>query len=128
MNYQTVRLVSTFGSGSCVSTFGLTQKWKVRTRFQFWAVSTFGSAQSPKKKTFINLLDRNRSNSNKILEGRKSGNFEISSVLFMCLGHMLSEKPVGLSLPESPLCLHSWLTVARLPPNILSASATSRIT
>ena len=67
MNYQTVRLVSTFGSGSCVSTFGsgscvssfgsspkvetaavssfgLTQKWKLRTRFQFWAVSTFGPA------------------------------------------------------------------------------------
>ena len=56
---QTVRLVSTFGSGSCVSGFGsspkvetaavsslgLTQKWKLRTRFQFWAVSTFGPAQ-----------------------------------------------------------------------------------
>ena len=70
MNY---RLVSTFGSGSCVSSFGsspkvetaavssfgsspkvetaavssfgLTQKWKLRTRFQFWAVSTFGPAQ-----------------------------------------------------------------------------------
>ena len=51
INYQTVRLVSTFGSGSCVSSFGsspkvetaavssfgLTQKWKLRTRFQFWA-------------------------------------------------------------------------------------------
>ena len=59
MNYQTVRLVSTFGSGSCISSFGsnpkvetaavsgfeLTQKWKLRTRFQFWAVSTFGPAQ-----------------------------------------------------------------------------------
>ena len=56
MNY---RLVSTFGSGSCVSSFGsspkvetaavssfgLTQKWKLRTRFQFWAVSAFGPAQ-----------------------------------------------------------------------------------
>ena len=55
MNYQTL---STFGSGSCVSSFGsspkvetaavssfgLTQKWKLRTRFQFWAVSTFGPA------------------------------------------------------------------------------------
>ena len=53
MNYQTVRLVSTFGSGSCVfsfgsspkvetatvSSFGLTQKWKLWTRFQFWAIS-----------------------------------------------------------------------------------------
>ena len=59
MNYQTVRLVSTFGSGSsvsrfgsspkvetaAVSSFGLTQKWKLRTRFQFWAVSTFRPAQ-----------------------------------------------------------------------------------
>ena len=58
MNYKTVRLVSIFGSGSCVSSFGsspkvetaavfsfgLTQKWKLRTRFQFWAVSTFGPA------------------------------------------------------------------------------------
>ena len=56
MNY---RLVSTFESGSCVSSFGsspkvetaavssfgLTQKWKLRTHFQFWAVSTFGPAQ-----------------------------------------------------------------------------------
>ena len=54
-----MRLVSTFGSGSyvssfgsspkvetaAVSSFGLTQKWKLRTRFQFWAVSTFGPAQ-----------------------------------------------------------------------------------
>ena len=60
INYQTVILVSTFGSGSCVSSFGsspkvetaavssfgLTQKWKLRTRFQFWAVSTFGPAQA----------------------------------------------------------------------------------
>ena len=60
MNYQTVRLVSTFGSGSCVSSFGsspkvetagvssfgLTQKWKLRTRFQFQAVSTLGPAQA----------------------------------------------------------------------------------
>ena len=59
MNFQTVRLVSTFGSGSCVSSFGsspkvetaavssfgLAQKWKLRMRFQFWAVSTFGPAQ-----------------------------------------------------------------------------------
>ena len=59
MNYQTVRLVSTFGSGSCVSrfgsslkvetaavsSFGLTQKWKLRTHFQFCAVSTVGPAQ-----------------------------------------------------------------------------------
>ena len=56
MNYK---LVCTFGSGSCVSSFGsspkvetaavssfgLTQKWKLWTRFQFWAVSTFGPAQ-----------------------------------------------------------------------------------
>ena len=28
-----------------VSSFGLTQKWKLRTRFQFWVVSTFGPAQ-----------------------------------------------------------------------------------
>ena len=35
MNDQTVRLVSTFGSGSCVSSFGLTQKWKLQTCFQF---------------------------------------------------------------------------------------------
>ena len=58
-NYQTVRLISIFGSGSCVfsfgssskveaaavSSFGLTQKWKLRTRFQIWVVSTFGPAQ-----------------------------------------------------------------------------------
>ena len=58
MNYQTVRLVFTVASGSfvssfglspkvetaAVSSFGLTQKWKLRTRFQFWAVSTFGPA------------------------------------------------------------------------------------
>ena len=39
MNYQTG---STSGSGSCVSGFGLIQKWKLRTRFQLWAISTFG--------------------------------------------------------------------------------------
>ena len=36
MNYQTVRLVSTFGSGNCVSNFGLSLK--VETA----AVSSFG--------------------------------------------------------------------------------------
>ena len=60
MNYQTMRLVSGFGSGSyastygsspkmetaAVSSFGLTQKWKLWTRFQFWAVSTFGPAHA----------------------------------------------------------------------------------
>ena len=30
MNYQTVRLVSTFGPGSCVSSFGSSPKWKLR--------------------------------------------------------------------------------------------------
>ena len=59
MNYQTVRLVFTFGSDSCVSScgsspkvetvavssFGLTQKWRLRTRFQFWIVSTSGHAK-----------------------------------------------------------------------------------
>ena len=48
-SYKTVRLIFKFGSGSCVSSFGsspkvetaavssfgLTQKWKLRTRFQF---------------------------------------------------------------------------------------------
>ena len=65
MNY---RLVSNFGSGSCVScfgsspkvetaavsSFGLTQKWKLRTRFQFWAASTFGPAQR-------SLMEKNQS-------------------------------------------------------------------
>ena len=42
--------VSSFGSSpkvetAAVSSFGLTQEWKLRTRFQFWAVSTFGPAQ-----------------------------------------------------------------------------------
>ena len=80
MNYQTVRLVSTFGSGSCVSSFGsspkvetaavssfgsrlkgeiaavssfgLTQKWKLRTQFQFQAVFTFGPAQPARNSSF----------------------------------------------------------------------------
>ena len=63
MNYKTVRLVSTFGSGNClssfesspnvetaaVSSFWLTHKWKLRTRFQFWGVSTFGPRQCCKQ-------------------------------------------------------------------------------
>ena len=67
MNY---RLVSTFGSGSCVSSFGsspkvetaavssfgLTQKWKLQTRFQFWAVSTFGPAQRSLREKIKALL------------------------------------------------------------------------
>ena len=67
MNY---RLVSTFGSGSCVSSFGsspkvetasvssfgLTQKWKLQTRFQFWAVSTFVPAQRSLMKKVKALL------------------------------------------------------------------------
>ena len=60
MNYQTVRLVSTFGSSpkvetGAVSTFGLPQKWKLRTRFQFWAVSTFGPAQTSINVEFLEL-------------------------------------------------------------------------
>ena len=42
MNCQTVRLVSTFESDSCVSSLGQAHKWKLRTRFQFWAVPLLG--------------------------------------------------------------------------------------
>ena len=57
--FGSVRMVSSFGSDSCVSSFGsspkaetvavssfgLTQRWKLRMRFQFWAISTFGPAR-----------------------------------------------------------------------------------
>ena len=56
------------------------------------------SAKLITKETFVNLLNLNRSNSNKILEGRKSRNF-VNFLHDTCLEHMLSEKPVGLSLP-----------------------------
>ena len=73
MNYQTVRLVSTFRSGSRVSkspkvetaavfSFGLIQKWKLRTRFQFWAYTpVIICGEKPKTvlfhihRTFLNL-------------------------------------------------------------------------
>ena len=66
MNYQTVRQTGfhcwvrklrfqfwvkpkSVSETAAVSSFGLTQKWKLRTRFQFRAVSTFVPAQLLKR-------------------------------------------------------------------------------